>query len=116
MTYDDSMYEKLSRIGLNISDNRLDDELELMFKLEENRWLFMSNSSSNQQRAPLNYSQFYLFSYPNEDERIRFNDAKFVFDYYDLDHNGLIEYAEFKKAIKGIKNGFQKGLGELHFF
>ena len=102
-------YKEFSKM-INTKPNSRMDELELLFKLELNRWSFILNDNKIVPiemeifESKLNRKQFYSFIYLNEFDFIRLNDAKFVFDFYDLNQDSIIDYNEFIEGLKGNLN------------
>jgi hypothetical protein len=79
------------------------DELELLFKLEFNRWRFIltrNDSGVEVVNSKLNLEQFYSFIFYNEFNSLRLNDAKFILDLYDLNKDSLIDFNEFLESFK----------------
>jgi hypothetical protein len=77
------------------------DELELLFKLELNRWRFIltrNDSGVEILNSKLNLEQFYSFIFYNEFNSLRLNDAKFILDLYDLNKDSLIDFNEFLES------------------
>ena len=85
--------------------NSKTDELDLLFKLEFNRWRHILNESVARVKADvlnskLNLKQFYSFIFYAEFNPLRFNDAKFIFELYDLNKDFVIDFNEFLESLK----------------
>ncbi len=99
--YGSENYKEFTKNILKPLDSKM-DELELLFKLEANRWSFILNVPVAREilKSRLDQKQFYSFIYLNEIEAVRLNDAKFIFDFYDLNHDSVIDFDEFNEGIK----------------
>ena len=104
-TYGSENYKKFIKSFQNSKINAEEpgDELELLFKMEINRWNHIINENefnSNIFNSKLNLEQFYSFIYFNEFNSLRLNEAKFIFKLYDLNNDSTIDFDEFINAFK----------------
>lgn len=100
----------ISKISKKLKEN-LNDELELLFRLEAYRWYFIwnnykmkveiNNDVKGLVSSKLNKTKFYSFLFYNEIDSVRLNDCKYIFQLYDLNGDKIIDYDEFSKAIQG---------------
>ena len=82
-----------------------DSELTNLYRLEKNKWKFVSNSS---QTPPLNYEQFYTFVHSEEFAHVKRYQDELTFMQIDTNRNDYIEIDEFLYAFKSKTIFFQK--------
>jgi Ca2+-binding EF-hand superfamily protein len=92
--YGRELFEKLNDLSTQSGISGSDDEMDLIYRFEHNRWKFISSNKDT-----MDHMGFYKFVFPNEFDDVNSNDALFVFRLYDLNSDGQWTFDEYIKAI-----------------